>query len=102
MLGARACHDMLRDSRADELESSPQAGVDRTWVMDVAARHARRQGVAVRVVLPRAAGVVAAARQIADTYGVDVTTTIAPASITARFYARATTGVNASESAIAS
>jgi hypothetical protein len=93
---------MLRDSRPADVAPSRQAGSDSTWVIGVAALHARRQGVRVRVVLPRAPGVVVAVREIADTYGVDVTTTIASTSIIARFEGRATIGANAPESAIAS
>jgi hypothetical protein len=56
-----------------------------TWVVDVAARHARNSGVEVRIILPRGPGVATAVRDAARAAQVTVFTTISSDHVTAVF-----------------
>jgi hypothetical protein len=90
MPGQRAWWEIMQSSRRVQHVDAraPAATAAAALAIEVAARHARNRGVEVRVVLPRAPGVVATVRDAAATMGVAVSTTITGGSVTARFGAR--------------
>jgi hypothetical protein len=76
---------MLDATRTNEPDQQLDGASRTSWVIDVAARYARKRGVAVKVLLPRAPGVVSAIREAAAECGVGVETTISPGIVSARF-----------------